>query len=250
LCSMCYAITKNPCTSCKNQLAIKEGYCQECFNKKNGIKYYTTEEDIKELYNQYIIETKIICKILSKNEMISLTNILKDKTPEEMYATFMGFRDFPAIALLARQADILLTNAFEKCADSDKWRYIHAICLFTIDPWNLENKDGTLLCYWKNFGELKNPKLGEKIKKYFNLDYGVCMSSFGLSNIKIYDCPICLEEQNSRDDLVQCRVCRKICHMKCAIEYWETSGKHRICVNCREKGVDTAYANGKKITIN
>lgn len=244
LCTKCYLeiIGDNiKCIKCKKYFKYKNDFCSQCFIENQYKNINLTLEEIFALPDSYFKsklidhniasifklfkkENKIKFKLIkSETEFKIILNLCKNKNSNEIFLLLNGLTDIlrPSV-LYAKHADILLTQCFESKKD-EQFKYIHSICPYIIDIWNIKNNNQVLLCYYKDFGELV--RCPTNIDRLIMLWSRMIKPQFipNFSNNIINICSICLENVKIYDRSIKCLHCNKFLHYNCFIKFLETT---------------------------
>lgn len=174
LCVGCYEDSKlkdRLCKSCKTYYRNKTDYCSQCeISQQYSDKDLSLNEildlpdsDFKgrmmnnmldEILSTYLATNNLKSQpIKSEHFFKFFLGIIKNKSAFEIKEILTGKTEyFTPCILTAKQADRLLDQL--KISNKLDSQYIHAICPYVIDIWNIKNNHNVLLCYYKDFGEL------------------------------------------------------------------------------------------------
>lgn len=126
--------------------------CSLCFNQNAYKKVFDIEEihlmDYYELYQQFSDDNHNI--ITDQNFKILMK--LSKNQPSRYIARLLDgeLQNFPQSVLYAKQGDELLAQCFAYSSEENHWRYIHAVCPFVLDVWNMKTNKSVLECYYKD----------------------------------------------------------------------------------------------------
>jgi hypothetical protein len=230
-------IKRNECVKCHEFYGTKDTdwKCSYCFAVDSGhienitFKAVTDKTVLAPLRRQYLKDnlTKMYSifkeifymdhEPVTEAKFKMLLGLLKNKSSGEVFAHLNGYRDFPATVLTSNQADRLLSQqgVSDKDSGRNEYQFIHAICPFIFDPWNIVNRNSVLLCYYKDFGELTD--CPDSVASLFELWKRIRGASLTwISPFDAGDCINCEKTISSREQFVQCRKCKLFYHLKCA----------------------------------
>lgn len=180
-CSICMIFCANE--NCNNK-------CSVCFKKEQANRTEITLDDLitcnddtisSEIYEANLKKLfKHYASKKLKDNYILIDTPTKYKTFRNVlepyiknYASFRKFmcgkREYPVIFLTSKYADLLLLDLEKLILKNYLFGYVHQIANRTIDVWNVESKNGVLLCYHKDFGDFVTcPNNYEKLKELWN----------------------------------------------------------------------------------
>lgn len=176
--------------------------------------------DIKKMYELFNEIWNKEYKFLTINKLNILSNLVKEKNSGEIYAILQGYICdwFPTI-LMANEADTLLNTIAEYKFNGNNnhesmYKYVHAICPFVCDIWNIKNQNSVLLCYYTNFGEMSCPST---LKSLFSL-WTRIINYMSLANLDVCAmsvCSFCKKNVMLQQEIIICSSCSQIHHKNC-----------------------------------
>ena len=92
--------------------------------------------------------------ITNPTEFHLLLTLCRGLKPDKIHHTLNGKLDFKPCILPAKYANQLLDECMNGDIESEKYKYIHAIGPFILDPWNMPNANNVFVCYYKEAGNL------------------------------------------------------------------------------------------------
>jgi hypothetical protein len=236
----------NKCLKCKEFYINKDNLCSVCarnetfdeerllIDTKAIAPKNMIEDKLVEIFNAFKKQTGLRHRLLDDKQSIALVKSCKTLSPNEIYLTFSGFRDFPPSIIRAKYADLLLMLLADRMTDKDKdeYRYIHAICPFVIDRWNFLSNKSVLLCYYKDLGELRS--CPATVAKLYDL-WSSFKGQFGRPHLKdedITDCIICSEMIKANQQAIICNTCNTTNHKEC-LQTWIKTKRELKCATCQ-----------------
>ena len=222
------------CIICHTYKIVQEQYCSSCYNEvhfqefpestlmKRYSRQFITHHllDLWKWSNTYF-KTKI--EILNDQQSKVLIHILLDtgQSPAVINKYFLGLTDlFPRCTIYAKYADVILQILIKRYSSehTNYIKWMHSLVRFVFDRWNLITNESTLLCYWKNFGELQCP---ERVYDLFILwqciyyPHTTVIREERDSVIIMADCVICYENIFTTQQYVYCQQCKAMYHAQC-----------------------------------
>jgi hypothetical protein len=142
---------------------------------------------------------------------------LTDDVPAVDWYRILGgmTQDFHTIYLSAAQVKQVISA-------STKYEYVHVVYKHCYELWDADVGHGVGNCYWRDFNEMTRPK--NKDALYAIYDKASISWSYHCF-LPLGECPICLEEMNSRNSWAT-SCCHNPIHTKCV-------SKCKDCPLCR-----------------
>lgn len=226
MCAICNQFYSNDnsiyCSQCKIIKEHKDSQKQlsldDIINLENGtlLKHNLINDNLIPLFNRYCTENKIKHVLLNNDIKF---NILKNScidpsiTPLKLLQILEGQKDFPPTVLLAKYTDQLLEVLGDKI-DKD-CKYIHLLCTFTIDRWNITNTNSVLICYWANRSNIR-PYSITALHILWNTI--ICRPEYSTLGGFLNVCEVCNKDMiiyDGKSGLIRCKSCYKFIHLAC-----------------------------------
>lgn len=182
-CQKYYIVKNNKCSMCLQNIMKcirchdfyapqNEIYCRDCsvhvkFADKTltvaeilelppgSFKSLKMNEHLEDIFEIFKVSTGFANAILKNhNKFKILLKICEGKSSGYIFCMLDGQNDFPATILPAKYADELLTQCLASHQSNIQYQYIHAICPFVLDPWNMKTNNTVLKCYYTDFGDM------------------------------------------------------------------------------------------------
>lgn len=242
LCQKCRAFSPSDnnkfCSSCTVEIVYEPLIDEMSLDELEEIphsefKRTVYDRRLVDIYNAYKNDNNLHHRLLSNNEFKQLQILCQNKTSGAIFKILDGLTDFPATILYAKQANKLFDKILEEHPDDkNPYKYIHCICSFVIDPWNLRDDLSVLVCYYKETGYLsKCPNNIEKIHtiwKNIKIQWG----RHNISGEPIYNCPTCDITVFTDQKWLRCKYCHWPHHTDCAVNQYN-AGMLK-CYKCRK----------------
>lgn len=212
------------------------------------------------LFNDFCQVYKLKFTTVTDNQSNVLATTLSQLASGQLAAHLRGLRDdFPAMIMTAKQACQLLslcnqrlvaeataatTTASmedENAIQHKQYTYVHAICPYIIDPWNIHkhceltlgnsNWASLVECYYVGVRKTTTPTSYEKLYElwlplvsgqFFNRDL----------NYNICECVICYNDISNKEAMIECCQCHKFYHVNCVMTSFKAMSTAR-CPSCR-----------------
>jgi len=258
-CSVCSTIQKPVCVICKEYFPVDgKIYCVDCEMHKyfegktwtaleiialptSSFKSTKLNDNLEIVFEQYKKGTGLKTKVLKNEGMFKQLLLLgKGKSSGEIFRILDGQTDFPPVLLLAKYADQLLSQMFADNNDKDHWKYVHAICPFVFDLWNIKTNNMVLKCYHTHFGELvRCPGNVVELFRLWNRSMNHYMVE-GVNDVKLSECDVCGDEVMLKSkNKLKCKSCYKYSHYGCIDDSYKFCGHCGVAVTIKKKvGID------------
>lgn len=252
--------TEPDCVTCYQFFGTtdKDGKCSQCFDPSKRKapppppKAELSEDKMSTYWFNFVQLTRLPYRTLdSDSKLKMLVNICQDLTPQQVYWTLHGLMPdkwpFPVV-LWAHEADALFLALQAKRKNPDQplnYQYVHAICGFILDIWNVKFESSVMDCYWRDMGELTSiPGTLEKLVGLWTI-LNKPMRGSGLapglpdpSNLDKKTCQSCIlcegpllahpPKQQLGKAFVRCKTCETTVHVSCV------ASSHPSCSGCNK----------------
>lgn len=211
------------------------------------------------LFGEFCQSYRLKFTTVTDNQFKPLAAALSQLASGEIAAQLRGLRDdLLAMVMTAKQACQLLSlcnqrlvaeTAAAATASKDnenaiqhkQYTYVHAICPYVIDPWNIHryyeltlgnsNWANLVNCYYVQSRKTTTPTSYKELYELwlplvsshrfdFDLDYNIC------------ECVICYNDIDNKDAMIECCQCHKFYHIKCVTASFKAIPTAR-CPSCR-----------------
>lgn len=226
-CSTCSLIK---CIMCTNYYALpNQEYCAECIlHKSYANKTWTIKEildlptssfkgskmneHLEEIFEYFRLGSGMRNKLLKNKQLLELC---KNKTSGQIVCILDGQTNFPPVLLPANYADLLLSQVLAD-NQANQYKYIHAICPFVYDLWNIKTNNNVLKCYHTHFGELiKCPNSFTELTDLWSRSIRQYLIE-GVSNETLSYCSHCnVDVMLQSKNKLKCKSCYKYYHYFC-----------------------------------
>jgi hypothetical protein len=214
------------------------GLCSSCFNKKSNpdaFPDYSNPSLLVDEFKRYARNNNYLITLREKkSEQDLICNLCKDSSPGEIMKLLCGGSELETSALLASTGDRILDQVYTH----GNSLYIHSICPWIIDPWNLVSNNNTVVCYYKEFGEMKVPLTKAELHKIWSTKFVLNRDlSWKFPDTCIWECCICMDKITNaginNKGVVKCVKCREKFHRTCMEKAIVAAGMTLACPKCR-----------------
>lgn len=209
------------------------------------------EEDLDTFFRAFVAQMKWPIQLLTGNKAkIFAQHCMNQTESGSIVKLVMGISEELDYGLVAMRAkDINPFLEYRSLINSGKfYQFIHAICPYVIDPWNLLATDSVINCYYRDFGDLATcPSTYSGLIKLFAGMFNYRISAFNASKVDLKPCDICHETVHSHQVFGFCMICRCVVHFSCMKTWVQTKSKPTFqCILCQTEFKNQNLMNSKE----